>query len=880
MKNGLMLRPAQRALQALCALLTGFCASGGLLSAPIDFVNPFIGTAEHGHVYPGAAVPFGMVQLSPDTRDESWDGCSGYHYSDGDLRGFSHNHLTGTGCGDLGNILLLPSVGEVKLTPGSAPGQGYRTRFSHDQETARPGYYRVYLPDPKINVELTATPRAGLHRYTFPESDNAHVLLDLWHGIHNKPTEAMVTVENNRTISGYRKSNGWGGDKVFFFVIEFSRSFDGSGIELDKKAVTGQEARGREVKAHFDFKTKAGEKVLAKVGLSTVSVEGARKNLQAEIPKWNFEKVAAAARDQWERVLNVMSVETPDKNLKETLYTAFYHTLMAPTILSDVDGQFRGPDGKVHQAEGYDYYTELSLWDTFRAEHPLLTLAQPRRVNDMVKTMLAHYTIFGQQTLPVWPEGGKETWCMIGNHAIPVMVEAYNKGFRQWNPNDALAAMVATTEKNREQQDEYRTLGYIPSREKAQAVAKTLEYAYDDACIARFARSLGRNDLAERYAKRAQNWENVFDPATGFMHGKDKAGAWVTPFDPNKISFDDFTEANAWHYTFFVPHNTPGLIAKMGGDDKFVAKLDELFDTKEKIPNFLPDVTGLIGMYAHGNEPCHHVAYLYNYAGQPWKTQARVRQVANALYNNTTGGICGNDDCGQTSAWYVFTALGFYPVDSASGIYVLGSPFVDKLTLKLDSKCYSGATFTVIAKNNSPQNPYIQSATLNGKPLTRSWIRHEEIVAGGKLVFTMGPTPNRSWGSAPPTDRRFSNPPSIGGLRLEPDLVDGRAVRGLQDVQAPTLRRDGLETDPMLRADARALVGGFPRSIPVLNLKRLHARGALEPFVDLQGAELSWLAKVPFHPGRGCARVGRPSRGRVAIQSHLRPVSRIIREDI
>jgi predicted alpha-1,2-mannosidase len=408
--------------------------------------------------------------------------------------------------------------------------------------------------------------------------------------------------------------------------------------------------------------------------------------------------------------LNTLDVEAKDNNLKETFYTALYHSLLAPTLLSDVDGQFRGPDENVHQTEGYDYYTELSLWDTFRAENPLLTLMQPGRINDFVNTMLEHFKIFGQNTLPVWPEGGKETWCMIGNHAIPVIVEAYTKGFRDWNANEALNDMIASTDKNREQLDSYREKGFIPTGKGVQSVSKVLEYAYDDSCIARFAKALGKDDLAEKYSKRSQNWENVFDPSTGFMRGKYADGSWVTPFDANainSINFNEYTEANAWQYNFFVLHNVSGLIAKLGGDEKFVARLDETFDTKEKIPNLamIPDVTGVIGMYAHGNEPVHHVAYLYNYAGQPWKTQTRVRQVANTLYTNTPGGICGNDDCGQMSAWYVFTALGFYPVDPVSGIYILGSPLFDKATLRLDPKFTKGRSFTVIAKDNSDKNP-------------------------------------------------------------------------------------------------------------------------------------------------------------------------------
>jgi predicted alpha-1,2-mannosidase len=727
----------------------------------VDYVNPMIGTDAHGHVYPGATVPFGMVQLSPDTRDNTWDGSSGYHYSDTSILGFSHNHLTGTGCPDLGNVLLMPTVGDLKLTPGDHPGEGYRARFSHQDEIARPGYYEVLLPDYQVKVELTATARTGLHRYTFPATDQAHIVVDLQHGIGNKVTEAQLTIENDHTASGYRKSNGWGGDKSYYFVMEFSQPFDSAGVGQVDHDVPGKQSTGTETKGHFDFKTKAGEQILVRVGLSTVSVEGARNNLHAEIPGWDFEAVAAAARQQWETALSVFNVESKDNNLKQTFYTSLYHTLVAPTLLSDVDGQFRGPDEQVHQFKGHDYYTEISIWDIFRAESPLLTLTQPARVNDLVDTMLEHFKIFGQQTLPVWPEGGMETWCMIGNHSIPIITDAYLKGFRNWDANEALNDMIASTDKNREQLSDYREKGFIPTGHGVQSVSKVLEYAYDDSCIARFAQALGKDDLAKKYFKRSHTWENVFDPTTGFMRGKNADGSWVTPFDTDSINFDEYTEANAWQYNFFVLQDVPGLIAKLGGDDKFTARLDEMFDTKKEIPNLhmIPDVTGVIGMYAQGNEPVHHVAYLYNYAGQPWKTQTRVRQVANMLYTNTPDGICGNDDCGQMSAWYVFTALGFYPVDPVSGIYVFGSPLFDRATLHLDPKFFKGRNFTVVARHNSRENPYIQSATLNGRPITRSWITNAEITAGGTLVLTMGPTPNKAFGSAP-ADR----PPAIPGI--------------------------------------------------------------------------------------------------------------------
>ena len=725
-------------------------------AALTDYAKPMIGTADHGHVFPGATVPFGMVQVSPDTRDGSaddayQDGSAGYHYSDTSIMGFSHNHLTGTGIGDLGNVLLMPTVGELKLVAGKEAGQGYRARFSHEEEEARPGYYRVFLPDSKINVELTATARVGVHRYTFPEATNSHVILDLWHGIgranRSRPTDSALTIEDERTVSGFRRSRGWGGDKVYFFVLEFSRPFDAAGLVSGQKEVEGKLARGTNLQGHFEFKTKAGEKIVTRVALSAVSVEGARKNLRAEVTTWDFDAIAAAANAQWEQALGTIRMQSGDKGFLETFYSAFYHVFLAPTLLSDVDGQLRGPDTNVHQVVGFEYYSELSLWDTFRAEHPLLTLVQPNRVNDMVSTMLAHYTFFGQQALPVWVESGKENWCMIGNHSIPVIVDAYLKGFRKWDASEALADMIATTEGSRAQMPEYRTNGCVASRKNAEGVSKTLEYAYDDACIARFAKALGREDVADRYAKCANNWQNVFDSDTGFMRGKTGEGGWVTPFNPNAIVTDSYTEENAWQ-SYFVPHDVPHLIAKMRGDEKFVARLDQIFESKEAIVNFSEDVVGLIGMYAHGNEPCHHYAYLYAYAGQPWKTQARIRQICKALYNNTNAGMCGNDDCGQMSAWYVFSALGFYPADPCGGVYVLGSPLAEQATIELAPPYYKGGQFTVTAKDNSPENVYIQSASLNGKPLTRTWITHDQIANGGTLLLQMGSTPNRTWGVA------------------------------------------------------------------------------------------------------------------------------------
>ncbi len=601
----------------------------------VDDVKPIIGTAEHGHVFPGATVPFGMIQLSPDTREGTWDGSSGYHYSDKTILGFTHNHLSGTGIPDLGNILLMPTIGSLKMSVGKSPDDGFQARFSHSDETARPGYYAVRFPDSQIQVELTATARTGLHRYTFSQSDQSHIILDLVHGVSSTPNDAMITIEDDHTITGYRTAGGWGGDKTFFFVAEFSKPFDAFGLESNGKPGEGKVVNEKNVRAHFDFKTKAGEQILVRVALSTVSVDGARRNLAAEQTGWDFDATAAAAKKLWEQALAPIRIESADPKLRETFYTALYHTMVAPTTLSDVDGKVRGPDGKVRDTGGFTYYTELSLWDTFRAENPLLTLTQPARVNDFIKTMLAHYRYYNHKTLPIWVNAGKETGTMIGNHAIPIIAEAYAKGFRDWDAQEALADMIASVDGNQNFQDRYRQLGYVPIRPAPsgrgnagarQSTSRTLEYAYDDSCIARFAKMLGKDDAP--YAQRAGNWKNVFDASTGFMRGKLDTGDWIAPFDPSRIDFEAFTEANAWHYTFFVPQDVPGLIQVMSSNDAFIAKLDACFDSTDKITNLLSDVTGLIGMYSHGNEPCHHMAYLYSYAGRPDKTQSRVRQVA------------------------------------------------------------------------------------------------------------------------------------------------------------------------------------------------------------------------------------------------------------
>ncbi len=725
--------------------------------APVDCVNPMVGTDAHGHTYPGATLPFGFVQLSPDTPLQGWDGSSGYHYSDTTILGFSHTHLSGTGVGGLGDILLMPTVGDVRLNAGTpGAGDGYSSRFSHTQETASPGYYKVYLQDPKVTAELTATERCGLHRYTFPQSDAAHIVLDLAHGVGNDPINETLTVENNSTLSGSRLSNGWGGHRTVFFVLQFSKPFDALGIEQDgtRLPAGAASAAGKSVKAFANYRTAAGEAVLVRVGLSGTSVEGARKNLAAEMPGFDFNAVHTAAVKQWSRALDVVQVSAISPEVRRTFYTNLYETMLSPVLYNDVNGAYLGLDKKIH-AGSFQNYTTFSLWDTFRAQNPLLTLVQPERMGDITHSLLSEFQESHTNRMPIWPLYDNETYTMIGYHSAPVIADAYLKGLAPANAEAEYQALKTTAMQDVDGLGDYKSAGYVFSAGNKQSVSRTLEYAYDDWCIAQMASKLGHADDAQMFLKRSANYRNVFDTNTGFMRGRKADGTWRGPFNPKMLVWDDYTEANAWQYTWSVMQDVPGLVSIMGGDTAFVNKLDGLFDAKSDVISNIPDITGLIGQYAHGNEPVHHVAYLYSYAGAPYKTQARARQVMNTLYNDTPAGQCGNNDCGQMSAWYVFSALGFYPVSPVSGVYVLGSPLVSRATIQLDKAHYGGKTFTLIADNNSAKNIYIQSATLNGKPLTRSYFTQSELAGGGTLHLTMGAAPNKTWGLAP-----ASRPPS------------------------------------------------------------------------------------------------------------------------
>jgi predicted alpha-1,2-mannosidase len=682
------------------------------------YVNPFIGTAGHGHTFPGAIVPFGMVQLSPDTRLSGWDGCSGYHYSDSEIYGFSHTHLSGTGISDYGDILLLPSIND------GLPENRRAARFQHRNETASPGYYSVRLDDGNILVELTATARVGMHRYTFPKTGAANILLDLDH--RDKVLDARFRFINGTTIVGWRRSQAWARDQVVYFALEFSQPFKGF--------------VGKDTKAYFRFDASDGKPLLVKVAISPVDTDGALKNLKTELNHWDFDKVRADAKAAWNSELNKIAVTGGTDAQLTNFYTALYHAMTAPNLFMDVDGRYRGRDFKTHEAKDFSNYTVFSLWDTFRAAHPLYTIIDQKRTHDFIKTFLVQYEQGGR--LPVWELAANETDTMIGYHAVSVIADAAVKGIEGFDLREAFAAMKHSAELKHYGLGPYIDRGFIGREDERESVSRVLEYAYDDWCIAQVARLLGEKDDYERYIARAQSYKNVFDRASGFMRPRSN-GNWIEPFDPREVTFA-FTEANSWQYSFFVPHDISGLIRLMGGKPKFAQKLDRLFAADSRTTGReQADITGLIGQYAHGNEPSHHIAYLYNYAGQPWKTQTRVRQIMDQFYKAEPEGLIGNEDCGQMSAWYILSAAGFYPVTPGSRTYAIGSPLFPELRFNLEN----GKSFVIRARDVSDRNVYIQSATLNGKPYDKSFLRHEDLMAGGELVFQMGSRPNRRWGT-------------------------------------------------------------------------------------------------------------------------------------
>ncbi len=704
-----------------------------------DHVNPFIGTDGPGNTYPGATVPFGMVQLSPDIGIPGWDRIAGYYYQDTIISGFSHTHLTGTGAGDLYDILVMPTnsrstkrIKENNYKPFSS--------YSHEKEKASPGYYSVDLLDFGIKAELTATERTGIHKYTFPEDHNSQIYIDLGYSLNwDSPTETYIRVVDDNTIEGFRKSTGWAKDQRLYFVIKLSKPFNSYKLYKNDSLVTSP-IKGKNTKIILNYVTKNNEEIILKTGLSTATIQGAYKSLEIEASDFNFNNYKNRADTLWENELQKITIETKDNEKKEIFYTMMYQSMLAPTLLSDYNGNYKGANDTIAKAIGFNRYDTFSLWDTYRAAHPLYTILHQNRVSDMINSLLAHYNETG--LLPVWSMQGNETNMMIGYHSVPVIVDAYFKNIKGFDIELAFEACKKSAMDNSRQIDSYKDFGYIPVDEHHEnwSVSKTLEYAYDDWCIAQFAKDLGKTEDYDYFLKRSENWRNVYDKQSTFMRPKLENGTFIKKFVPKEYTAY-FCESNAWQYFWSVSQNIEGLIEVVGGSEKFEKKLDSMFTLNPLPEDNLPIFsTGMIGQYAHGNEPSHHVGYLYNYVGKPWKTQELIREILETQYKNTPDGHCGNEDCGQMSSWYIFSSLGFYPVNPSQGVYSFGSPLFDKATINLEN----GKKFVIQAINNNNENKFIQSVELNGKTITQNYILHKDILEGGNLIFTMGKQPNKN----------------------------------------------------------------------------------------------------------------------------------------
>lgn len=738
----------------------------------IQYVKPLIGTAKMGHTFPGATVPFGSVQLSPDTdtipyevngkyNPDVYKYCAGYQYDDPTIVGFSHTHFSGTGHSDLGDFLIMPTTGQLELNPGTAdhPENGYRSKFSHETEVAEPDYYKVKLEDHNILAELTTTTRVGFHQYTFPKSDEAHIILDLMHGIYNydaKNVWTFVRVENDTLITGYRQTSGWARTRTVYFAMTFSKPFKSYGAkDYSKKQVYRgfwgkfdqskdfPDLAARQLRMHFDFDTKEDEKIKIKFAISPVSTANALTNLREEIPGWDFDFVKRQGQQQWNRELNKVEVKMSTENMIN-FYTAMYHAFLSPTVYMDVNSEYRGNDQQTHKTEGFTNFTTFSLWDTHRALHPLFNIIQPKRNDDMVKSMLAHYDQSALHMLPVWSNSANDDWCMSGYHSVSVIADAIIKGTFTGDANKALDACIATaTHRRYEGIGDYMDKGYIPSEKNGTSVSTTLEYAYDDWCIAQLAQKLGRTAIYNDFIKRSGNWKNVYDASIGFMRPRLSDGTFRKNFDVLETDGQGFIEGNAWNYSLYVPHDPTELIKIMGGEKKFIPHLDSLFTMHlpDEFFAHTEDITreGIIGNYVHGNEPAHHVAYLYNWTSQPWKTQERIRMILKKQYHNGADGLGGNDDCGQMSAWYMMSTLGFYPVAPSSDQYAIGSPAMDHAVLNLEN----GKQFIIDVKDQSDKNVYIRKIELNGKVLNRLFLSHSEIMQGGTMVFYMSAKPRK-----------------------------------------------------------------------------------------------------------------------------------------
>ena len=787
----------RRAVVLLLAVAWFATAAAG---DPARHVDPFIGTGGHGHTFPGPTLPFGMVQLGPDTRLEGWDGCSGYHDSDRVVYGFSHTHLSGTGISDYGDILFMPVTGEPLLLNGYGenPDRGYASRFDKETEQAEAGWYAVELADYGVAVELTATERSGWHRYRFPAGEPAHVIVDLVH--RDRVLDSSLAVVSDREIEGFRRSTGWADDQIVYFVARFSRPFvkstlaHGEVVAPDSRALEGTDLKGI-----LSFGDGGGE-LIVKVGLSAVDLDGARRNLERESPGWDFDAIRRAAGASWHDALGKIEVRGGTASQKTIFYTALYHSMIAPNLYTDVDGRYRGMDGGIHRAEDREHYTVFSLWDTFRATHPLYTLIEPDRTREFIETFLAQYEQGGR--LPVWELAANETDTMIGYHSVSVIADAWVKGIRGFDEERALEAMVDSAMRDHFGLDAYRRQGFIGAEDEWESVSKTLEYAYDDWCIARMAEGIGRDDVAREFLRRSQSWRHLLDPETGFMRARANQ-AWIEPFDGRRVD-GNYTEANAWQYSFFVPHDVEGLIDALGGEERFLARLDGLFEAEsETTGRDQADITGLIGQYAHGNEPSHHMAWLYHYAGRPGESARRVGQILQTLYTAEPDGLSGNEDCGQMSSWYVFGAMGLYPVCPCSDEYVIGAPLFDRTVLHLEGD----REFEIRRKG---KGRFVTSARLNGEPISRSYLRHDEIVSGGRLELTLGAEPGPEWGTAP-ADRPNSR-------------VEGESV-----LAAPFVRSQGHRFRDKLTVELA--------STPTATIHYITARGD-RPLFDGEGEEV------------------------------------------
>ena len=733
----------------------------------IQYVNPLIGTDRMGHTYPGATVPFGMVQLSPDTDTIPYESggkyngdvykyCAGYQYSDSTIVGFSHTHFSGTGHSDLGDILIMPTTGILQMNPGTSdkPLSGYRSAYSHKTEVASPDYYAVTLRDNNIRAELTSTARTGIHRYTFGSGGEAHIILDMVHGIYNyenKNVWTFIRVENDTLITGFRQTNGWARTRTVYFAIAFSKRMESYGfVNVAQQQVykgfwrrfnqtkNFPEAAGTKIKGHIDFNVKLGEQIIIRVALSSTSTQGAVANMVAEAPHSDFDAIRRKGEHLWEEELSKISVAMQDKGDMLNFYTAMYHACLSPTLYMDIDGKYKGLDQNVHTANGFENYSTFSLWDTYRALHPLFNLIKQKRNSSMINSMLAHYDQSVHHMLPVWSNSGNENWCMIGYHAVPVIADAIVKNIGGFDYRRALDACAVTASNGwYDGLDDYMRLGYVPDERSGSSVSATLEYAFDDWCIARAAEKLGDKKLIQDFSKRSQNYKNIFDKGIRFMRPRSASGEFRKNFDVLSTLNQGFIEGNSWNYSLYVPQDPEELIRLMGGNKYFVQHLDSLFTMylPDKYFAETEDITrdGIIGNYVHGNEPSHHVVYLFDHAGVPEKTQYWVRYILPRMYKPSPDGLGGNDDCGQMSAWYIFSSLGFYPMAPGNNKYDLGSPVVQHATINLEN----GKTFTIETVNQGPKNIYVKKVVLNGETLKRTWITYEEIMAGGKLVFYM-----------------------------------------------------------------------------------------------------------------------------------------------